>query len=308
MSSNVVLEGIDGSNPLGFLAAVGTLRSMSLAQPDWMPRLFWLRADAWRPVLAFERNRSRTDVVSALALFLRNPPGREAFRLGNNLNIPRAEFRKAAQVAVAGATAENRAWADFLCAFASDGIANDKGLIEDTALRTMSGSGHQHFLGFIRTLIKDVTAEHIEKALFAQWKYDDRVENHTMRWDPLDDIRYALRWRNPSGDPARKERGSMWGANRLAIEAMPLIGTIPENGTLKTTGFSGTGSRSTFWTWPIWSVPASPDVVRSVLALRELQSKLVKRSVLERMGVAEVYRSQRITVGKYRNFTPGVPA
>jgi hypothetical protein len=98
------------------------------------------------------------------------------------------------------------------------------------------------------------------------------------------------------------------GANRLAIESLPLLPTIPVGSTLRTTGFTGQGSRDTFWTWPIWEGLLPLDVVRSLLALRELQRPEPSRSMLVQMGVVEIYRSQRLTVGKFRNFAPAASA
>jgi len=126
-----------------------------------------------------------------------------------------------------------------------------------------------------------------------------------VRWDPREDVRYALRWRDPSGENAlRSQAGSMLGANRLAIEGLALFPSVPVAGRLETTGFRGRRSRDTFFTWPIWEAATSVDGVRSILALAELQDERPDRGKLARLGVAEVYRSQRITVGKYRNFTP----
>jgi hypothetical protein len=168
----------------------------------------------------------------------------------------------------------------------------------------MSGAGHLDFLAVVRNIVDNTMPVHLDKALFQMWQYDDPVEKQTMRWDPLDDIRYALRWRNPSGDPVRKKQGTVLGANRLAIEGLPLLPTIPIGLALHTTGFSGQGSRNTFWTWPIWQKPLSLDLVRSLLALRDLQLPEPPRSKLALIGLVEIYRSQRLTVGKFRNFAP----
>jgi hypothetical protein len=168
----------------------------------------------------------------------------------------------------------------------------------------MSGAGHQDFLAVARNIVNSTTPRHLERALFQTWQYDDPVEKQTMRWDPIDDIRYALRWRDPSGDPIRKKRGSMLGANRLAIEGLPLLPTIPVRSVLHTTGFSRWDSRVTFWSWPIWQTLLPLDTIRSLLSLSELQLLVPPRRKLVRMGVVEIYRSQRLTVGKFRNFAP----
>jgi len=157
----------------------------------------------------------------------------------------------------------------------------------------------------MRGIIEGTGQHHLEKALFERWRYDDAVAKQSLRWDPAEDSRYALQWRDPSGDPARKERGTMLGANRLATEGLPLLVCAPEGETLRTTGFVGRGARDTYWTWPIWDKFISLDVCRSLLANRDLRKPTpaaIRR--LKGMGVQAAFRSQRITTGKFRSFTP----
>ena len=71
-----------------------------------------------------------------------------------------------------------------------------------------------------------------------------------------------------------------------------------------TTGFKGRRSTNTYWTWPIWEPPVTLDVVRSLVALGELQEDKPNRRELGCRGIREVYRSQRLTIGKVKNFTP----
>lgn len=304
--NSLLLSGLDGSNPLGFLASLGALRTLTLAWPDSEVRLAWHAQDAWRPALVADGLSDADALVAELHAQLSAAQGHAAFgELGEDLSVHPDHFRTLAENAARSAALDDRAGADFFAAFGSDAMPAETGdVIQDTAFRTMGGAGHQHFLGFIRNLVAAATAEHLRKALFEPWRYDDAVEKRTMRWDPLDDTRYALQWRNPSGDPARRKRGSMVGANRLAIEALPLFPTAPVGRRLLTTGFKGRGSRDTFWTWPIWNAEASLDVVRSLLSLGELQSDTPSRDELARRGIAEAYRVQRLTIGKLRNFSP----
>jgi hypothetical protein len=52
MSATLLLYGLDGSNPLAFLAALGTLRSLSLLWPEERVRLAWkIHEGAFRPML-----------------------------------------------------------------------------------------------------------------------------------------------------------------------------------------------------------------------------------------------------------------
>jgi hypothetical protein len=308
MSHSIELTGFDGNNPLAFLAALGTLRTLTLAWPDADVRLSWHLHGAWHPMLHAAHPLQQASLVEALHTELQRMKGHPALALGDNLGMPPEVFYVYAQQAQAAASLSDHRWADFAAAFACECTttrdSKKQQVIQDTDLRTMSGAGHQDFLAVARNIVNNTTPDRLEKALFHPWQYDDPIEKQTMRWDPIDDIRYALRWRDPSGDPARKKRGTVLGANRLAIEGLPLLPTMPVGSALRTTGFTGQGSRDTFWTWPIWQALLSLDVVRSLLALRELQLHEPPRSMLARMGVIEIYRSQRVTVDKHRNFTP----
>lgn len=319
-----VLEcpGINGGNPLGFLAAVGMLRTLSIAWPEDSVSLSWADRGSWRPIICATRPLSPEAVSDCLAKELKKMIAHPVFAFANDLEVAPDVFREIALEAAASTSLRQRVWADFVAAFGCEAIVaekNGKAVIRDTDFRTMSGSGHQHFLAFLRNIVDRTDTAHIYKALFAAWRYDDPVENQTMRWDPVDDQRYALRWRNPSGDPSRKQRGTMLGANRLAIEALPLFPTVPKHVGLATTGFRGATSRDCVWTWPIWECEASLDVIQSLLSLPELQSLQERtpeysaaksrkmnriRQRLKAMGIVAVFRSQRLTLGKFRNFTP----
>jgi hypothetical protein len=168
--------------------------------------------------------------------------------------------------------------------------------MEYTDLSFVTGSGHQHFLGSARGLAESSEPEHLREALFGPWGYRD--EGFSMRWDPEDAKEYALRWRNPSVGGA----ASVWGANRLAFEALPLFPTAPTGRGLRTTGFR-TRERAHEFTWPVWSQPAGVDTVRALVGMGELnRDEPPDRRALEAMGIAEVFRSQRVRIGQGANF------
>jgi hypothetical protein len=304
MNEPLILKGLDAANPLAFLAALGTFRSLSLAWPDANMRMLWrFDGDAFRPLFALPADMDEDVLLTALIDQLRVLSDNPALAFAKDLAVSQAVFRDTALRAYRQATADSRAEADFIAAFACDALADPKsGIVQDTAWRTMSGAGHQHFLGFMRALAAETSVEQLRAALFSAWSYSDPPPS--LRWDPVDDRRYALRWDEPSGDPIRAVRG----ANALAIQAIPLFPTQPQSAMLGTTGFARVPRKGTFVTWPIWEHPLSLDVIRSLLALRELQDHIPPRQQLCRLGIIEVYRSQRVKQGKYRNFTTGVPA
>jgi len=298
--------GLDATNPLGFLSSLGLLRTLTSSLPNHDVRMKWQHSGVWHPVLVTRTPITADEIVEVLQSALHGQATSPHFtELGQNTTVPYDEFRKKIQAALTEATAASRTTIDFYAAFGCDGLVseNDGVTIQDTALRTMAGAGHQHFLETMKNVINACEVEHLHKTIFETWQYDDPTQTLSLRFDPLDDNRYALRWRNPSGDPDRKKIGSMLGANRLAIEAIPLLTTAPGPRYLQTIGFKGHRSRDTFFSWPVWTAAINIDTVRSVLALSEVQSNTFDQQLSHR-GIACVFRSQRITVGKVRNFSP----
>ncbi|MCA9185426.1 MAG: hypothetical protein R3E01_06925 [Pirellulaceae bacterium] len=326
--TSLVLSGLDGSNPLAFLAALGTARVLSMVYSVESIRLGWqLAAGTWRPVISFADLTSVGDdrvngdskfdefelepatLCETMADWLSSPPQLsllESQDLGDNLTISPEAFRTLASEqldrACEGDASSNIALA-FLAAFGTDAVhqphSKDRSLMQDTALRTMSGAGHQHFIKFMREIIANTTSTHLYSSLFQRWTYEDDGRGMNLRWDPIDDRRYALRWKNPSSDPPTTMRG----ANRLAIEALPLFPTAPIGNSLQTTGFRS--ANGTFFCWPIWDSELTLPVVQFLL--QRTQSETGDNASAERraFGICAKYRSQRITIGKFRNFTPG---
>lgn len=297
----LLLNGLDGSNPLAFLAAVGALRTLAHALPTTNWRMKWVRHNGlWAPALSGNQTITEEHLVELLASALQGETTPE-FDFSRNLNVSSKVFRRVAVEAQDVSSSVDRRYADFVASFGCELLSTyDKKNIQDTALRTMSGAGHQHFLGTMKQLVRTTKAEHVRRALFEIWDYAD--EKLGLRWDPEEDRRYALRWDNPSDDAPKTVRG----ANRLAVEALPLFPTAPGDRRLETTGFSRQQGAVVF-TWPIWEDALSVDVMRSLFALPDMHKAAPDRANLYAMGVVEVYRSQRISVGKYRNFTRAQP-
>ena len=312
--TNLLLGGLSAGNPLGYLAALGVLRTATLAAQEYQFEMSWELVNGhWQPRLRSSMEIDRAALIGLLDGQLKDSADLEAFSIGDDLTINAADFRDVLVSSRSSTSAEDRRNADFLAAFGSDVVESRRNgkptsQIADTDFRTMSGVGHQHFLKTMRTFIKDTRPCHLEKAIFEPWVYDDPLKSHSMRWDPVDDNRYALRWDDPAKDPTKKKSGSVWGGNRLAIEALPLFPTQPRQRKLETTGFSKRNGAVEL-SWPVWSAPIELSAVHSLLSLGQLQKDQPDREFLVRMGVVEVFRSQRITQGKYkyRNFVTAKP-
>lgn len=305
--SGLLLNGLDGANPLAFLAALGTLRVINeheTASPcDW--RMLWKQNQScWSPMISGDIPLSKEELIR---MIVSKPRDMEKHPVKlfphNNLKISCENFYDVALDAQNKAIFTDHQYADFISAFGCESlpVSENNSDIQDTALRTMSGAGHQHFIGFMRELLANTGPEHLQSSLFETWQYSDPMPS--LRWDPFDDRRYALRWKEPSSDPIHTMRG----ANRLAIEALPLFPTLPIERKLHTTGFSQSRNKGVLFTWPIWEIPLSINAVKSLISLDELQKHQPNRENLLARGVVEIYRSQRITNGKYRNFTLATP-
>ena len=300
----LLLSGFDGSNPLGFLAAVGTLRTVCLAEPEADWRMKWVTHDGiWVPEMDSNGAVSTEEALVDLLCRALQRETTPEFEFSNNLNIEPERFKAEAASAQLGAQIEDRRHADFVAAFGCELCTTNNGkIVQDTALRTMSGAGHQHFLGTMKQLVQMTNAEHLHRSLFRRWNYSD--DKLGLRWDPEEDRRYALRWGNPAKGGGVK---TVRGANRLAVEGLPMFPTVPARHELQTTAFS-VRDRATIFTWPIWQVATGMDVVRSLLALPEIQKPEPNRQHLHAIGIVEVYKSERLTIGKFRNFTRAIPA
>lgn len=307
--TELCLPALSGSSLLGCMAALGAFRTLAELPGFTDLRIKWAPVgSSYTPILSGSGLADRDGVLTQLHAALAGFAGHYAITIDRDLKITRERFRALAERAAKDFLAGTDTLAAAMtAAFGCDAVCNDDGQIEDTAFRTMSGAGHQHFLEFMDVLAKETTVDHLREALFGPWLYRD--SSPIMRWDSEDDRRYALRWNEPSKDPVRTVRG----ANRLAIASLPLFPVVPvSRSAIATTGFKGSGSRDTFITWPIWTGWFPLDAVRSLLSLKELQDgkadvASVIQSRIQSRGVCAVYRSQRITLGKYRNFTPAEP-
>lgn len=298
---DIALTGLSGSSLLGFIAALGTLQTLDSIPATRGVKMRWEpRGSSFSPIIRLPSALDHEELLNLLDESLKSYAGHATITFAADLKVTAKQFRHLSETQCEAYLTDNLGLgASVAAAFGCDAITNEEGNIEDTAFRTMSGAGHQHFLAFMNELAKSTNAEQLREALFGPWRYRD--SSPIMRWDDEDDRRYALRWDEPSKDPVRTVRG----ANRLAIASLPLFTVVPVSSTaVATTGFKGRKSNDTFITWPLWSGWLGLDAVRSALSIGELTHSDVTSVKLASLGIIAVCRSQRITLGKYRNFTP----
>jgi CRISPR-associated endonuclease/helicase Cas3 len=299
------LPGLDGSNPLGFLAALGVLRTLSDNSELKSVRMKWVPAGGtWIPAIhggSCDPVLDSEAIVEALSQSMAIDIDEHPTRLLKVLGTDDEGSRRQIFLEQLGrSSGETRTWVDWLAALASDFAPAD-------AINQLQTTRRDYYYPNLTSVMKSVGVDHLRRSIVRPWDYGDPLDNQSLHMDPTEDRRHAHQWNKPAGDPDRKKSGGMLGANRLAIEAIPLFTSFPEHGTLRTVGFTGNRSTNTRWTWPLWSVWLSLPVIRSLLLLPELQGDSVKPddiSELRARGVAAVYRTNRILVGKTPNFTP----
>lgn len=290
---SIELAALDGANPLAFLASLGVLRLVHTAGAPVKMR--WVRTGLWHPELVGVDDSSR--LCALLASRSKSElPIADFEPLGKNITVSPDCFAQFVTTAYEEAKNGGRKVADFAASFGSEVIADDKGRIEYTDLCFITGSGHQDFLGTMKALSEVVTEEHIRDALFGEWK---KLKLLSMRWDPSDAAQYAYQW----SDPGPKGSSAVWGANLLAVHALPLFPTHPTAQGLRTTGFREVAPFPEF-TWPIWTGAIGLDSVRSLLALAELHDweNRMDHASLDARGIPQVYRSPRVRIGQGANF------
>jgi hypothetical protein len=313
------LEGVEPDNLLAFLALLGSLRALETARPDWRPRAAWdLDNPPLRPVLVLAEPQTPIASCEAIAEgaatlardydFPRTRTLSENTEPQRDLNYPVATARELLGLA---AKSQNRRCADLWSALMCDAAEKD-GKTEATPLCLLFGQGHQHFLDRLASIPriqappprgrgkKAVTltaAETLHEALFQPWIRCDPTP--AFRWDPAEDVRYALR----ADDPSREKSTTQHGANRLAALGLPILTTTPvqrgKRVSLQVLGGSFEHNEFAFC-WPIWKEPASLASIRVLLSHPDLGKEA---SALAHLGVTEVRRTRRIGVGKFMNFT-----
>ena len=308
-----LLSGLDGGNPLGFLAAIGVLQVLSDSNAEAL--MAWqVTPNGWRPYLT-GCGDDQDQICLALQTYFCNSPT-AIFDIGKTLDgqkqsnkfpFDAEKFVNVLKAAVAQAHLLNRREVDFLAAFGSELHPDKDGLFQCTQFKMVrSGdSNSQGMLFYAKKSQKDPNIEILKRTLFLTWEYQD--DGYSLRWDPIEDQRYALRWRNPSQSSVSEGPGTMIAANALAVEALRCFPAVPIGKEVSTTGFQRLESQVTF-VWPIWTRPSSAHTVRSLLSIPDLGQTPLRRSELKARGVEEVFGVRRVQPNKYYyNFAPALP-
>lgn len=296
--SGILLKGIEGTNPLGFFAALGI--QVAFASESEQPRLWWSDDVVPRAVVDDDFSIDRI-IDRALEVFVqwKNSPamipkydGGAPTAEGDKLKLSSVDLRTYLS------QARNSDSVSILAtALVAEGSLDNQGVSKPTDFYFTAGQ--QEFLEMARDILEKVSREDLLAGLEGPWKYESELPS--LMWDITDDRVYALSANNPSTEKKLTNPGP----EALAVLGMSLHPVFAGRGRTLTQGCSGSWKEG-YYSWPIWSKPASLNAVRSLLAHACEPTLTGRYRWFRSWGIEKVFRSpiRRSNQGGYGTFGP----
>lgn len=295
--SKIHLDGLEGTNPMGFMAALGV--QVSFVASDMKPNLWW--SDDVIPHAVIDGCGTVDDVVEqvmeTLGVWKKSPvlrPKRSdgsPIRKADDLKIEPEDIREYLE-AVSGDPAGSLA-----TAILAEGSLDRQGVAKPSDLYFTAGQ--QAFLYMVRQILSNTKDLDIHKGMTERWRHASKLPS--MGWDVTDDRVYALRAINPTTD----KKLSSPGPESLAILGLSLHPVFAGKSRTLTQGCSGTWKHATY-SWPIWNKPASLHTVKSLLMHAYDPKRNARERWLSAWGVSKILQSRirRSDQGGYGTFRP----
>ena len=291
------LSGLEGTNPLGFFAALGV--QVAFASESRQPQLWWSDDITPRPVVD-GRFSIQSIVDRALAVFAEwragpalNPIGSDGNPLtkGDSLKFAPPDIRTYLR------SARGHPGADLSTALVAEGSLDNKGSAKPSDLYFTAGQ--QRFLKAARRILEDVTPDDLTVGLLGPWPYDSKLPS--LMWDVVDDRVYAL----TASDPSKDKKRTNPGPEALAILGLSMHPVFAGRDRTLTRGCSGRWT-SCCYSWPLWHKAASPHVVKSLLTHTHDGAHDRRYRWFRSWGISTVLRSpiSRSGQGGYGTFGP----
>ena len=288
------LTGLEGTNPLGFFAALGV--QVAFQGKSEVPRLWW--SDDVVPHAMVDGSISTEQIVErAMDVF---PEWSEGPAIATGLEpVGDLKFKEEDITAYLDRTRFAGSSAGLAACLVAEGSLDNSQAAKPTDLYFTAGQ--QKFLKMVVEILDGVTARDLEIGVIGPWPYQSKLSS--LMWDVTDDSNYAL----SSSDPAKDRKLTNPGAEALAILGISNYPVFGSPGRTLTQGASGGWKRGSF-TWPIWTRPASHRAVASLLAHSTgAQPGLNERADLyPSWGIARIMQSaiRRSDQGGYGTFGP----
>lgn len=293
MNSKVAinLPGLDGANPLAFLAALGVLRLLSIKNPHLKSKLAW--DEALFPTLHLHQIITQNELLKLVQKGLRSIVDDGVAKFGDIIGIGMESYGEFIQESLDKANdAEARNRLLFASAYGSPAVSDEKkGTVVPSLLSFSNGQGGKLLLKDFRTLVSQVDSERLAAALFCPWRYEDEGKP-TFRWDPNDMRMGAFM----ATDPGSTDTQSVLAANALAFVGMSFLTSFPAHNKLQTVAFRAINGEAHL-VWPIWSPPLDADSVNALLQ---------QRSWSPQLGIISCFASKRVMFKKNLYLAPSV--
>lgn len=256
MRDGTHLRGLEGTNPLGFLAALGI--QVLFDFEEGQPKLWW--SDDIIPHAIIDREFDINCIVEqALQEFpswLKSPALNPGFY---NKSDDDAKFHPDDIRQYLKQNQTHPYGKKLAPSLVAEGSLNlpKKEVAKPTDLYFTSGQ--QKFLKIIRNTFKQVKPEHLRNGLTGPWSYSSKLSS--LGWDVTDDRIYAL----AAIDPAKDKKYSNPGVEALSVLGLSRHSVFCGQDRTLTLGCAGPWGQGCTYTWPLWDIPATPNATKSLL-------------------------------------------
>ena len=298
MTDGIHLTGLQGTNPLGFLAALGV--QVLFEHEQLQPRLWWTDDVIPHAIVDnFNIDQITDQAMKVFKVWQNSTAFNPGFgnKADNTAKFNREELRLY--------LANNRSdepGTRFASALVAEGSYDGKDGTGDTAKPSdlYFAAGPAKFLSDARKVLKEDDKDQVEIGLLGPWPYDSSLPS--FRWDVGDDPQYALAAEKPGVDKKTNP-----GPEALALLGLSMFPVYGKPGRTLTQGCSGPWRRGGAFTWPLWTRPAGRPAVQSLLAHVSYDERPdARRRWYQAWGVSLVMQSsiKRTDQGGYGNVGP----
>ncbi len=247
------LNGLDGTNPLAFLAALGV--QILFEREDEQPRLWWSDDVIPHAVIDAEFTVERV-VDQAMKVFprwLESPTLKPEMAPKTDVKFKPNDIRKYLELARRNDPGDALAFS-----LVAEGSLDNSGKAKPSDLHFTAG--RQLFLKMACEILAGVERDDLFQGLGGPWGYVSTLPS--LMWDVSDDRLYALVASNPSTDKKLTNPGP----EALAVLGLSHLSVFAGRDRTLTMGCSGGWKSGGSYTWPLWIRPAGPGAVSSLLA------------------------------------------
>lgn len=298
MTNGTRLTGLEGTNPLGFMASLGV--QAAFAGEETQPRLWWSHDITPHAVVDGDFGVERIADQALAVAGLWNDSAAANPERGDGTPIPKGDELKLAPhdireyLSRSSVTGTAHGLATSLVA---EGSLDNNGIAKPSDLYFAAGS--QKLLNMVRSILGAVTREELVTGLTGPWDYASLLLP-SLGWDVVDDRIYALRAENPQVDKKLTNPGP----EALAILGLSRHPVFAGSDRTLTQGCSGSW-KAGFYSWPLWDTPATPNAVKSLLA-HGYDPSGDRTLWFRSWGVVTILRSRirRSSQGGYGTFGP----